>query len=91
MMAAFQAIVRGSVQGVGFRWFVLRQAQSLSIRGQVRNLPDRAVEVLAEGDRPDLESLLIALRQGSTMARVSEVELHWLNDDQRFSEFEVTF
>lgn len=90
-MAAFQATVSGQVQGVGFRWFVLHQAQSLGIRGQVRNLPGGAVEVLAESERPALDALLHALRQGPSLAQVTDLDVHWLDDDQRFTVFEVAF
>ncbi len=50
------AIVEGHVHGVGFRAFVIRRASSLGVTGWVRNRWDGTVEVVAEGERPDLES-----------------------------------
>ncbi|HYU48296.1 MAG TPA: acylphosphatase, partial [Terriglobales bacterium] len=57
-------LVRGRVQGVGFRWFVEREAQILQIAGWVRNNPDGSVEVLAQGTRDQLAGLHSRLREG---------------------------
>ncbi len=74
---AVHAIVRGVVQGVGFRFFVQRQARGLGLRGWVRNRPDGTVEVWAEGRRDALLALLKALRQGPPHAYVEAVEADW--------------
>jgi acylphosphatase len=66
--------VRGRVQGVGFRWFVEREAHILGIAGWVRNNPDGAVEVLAMGTRDQLSGLRSRLREGPRAARVDDVE-----------------
>jgi acylphosphatase len=66
-------IVRGRVQGVGFRWFVEREAHMLGIAGWVRNNSDGTVEVLAMGTRDQLSSLRARLRQGPRAARVDDV------------------
>ena len=73
-MAAVRFLVGGRVQGVGFRWFVLREAEHLGLRGLARNLPDGAVEVIAEGTVQALEELERTLRRGPTMAHVDSVE-----------------
>jgi len=67
-------IVRGRVQGVGFRWFVEREAHVLGIAGWVRNNPDASVEVLAMGTREQLSGLRSRLRAGPRAARVDDVE-----------------
>ncbi len=67
-------LVRGRVQGVGFRWFVEREAQILGIAGWVRNNADGSVEVLAMGSREQLLGLRSRLRAGPRAARVDEVE-----------------
>jgi acylphosphatase len=67
-------VVRGRVQGVGFRWFVEREAHTLGIYGWVRNTFDGGVEVLATGTREQLASLRHRLQQGPRAARVDEVE-----------------
>ena len=67
--------VRGRVQGVGFRWFVEREAHILGIAGWVRNNHDGSVEVLAQGTRDQLLGLHSRLREGPRAARVDEVEV----------------
>src|SRR6266566_5280562 len=71
---AHRYIVRGRVQGVGFRWFVEREAHILGIGGWVRNNSDGSVEVLAQGTREQLLGLRSRLRQGPRAARVDDVE-----------------
>lgn len=67
-------LVRGRVQGVGFRWFVEREAHILGIAGWVRNKADSSVEVLAMGTREQLSGLRSRLREGPRAARVDDVE-----------------
>ncbi len=71
------ALVRGRVQGVGFRAFVRRQALDLKLDGYAENLPDGRVEVVAEGDRRELEHFLVMLRKGPPHADVAGVEVDW--------------
>ena len=66
--------IRGRVQGVGFRWFVEREAQILQIAGWVRNDPDGSVEVLAIGTPEQLAGLRSRLQEGPRAARVDDVE-----------------
>ena len=68
-------LVRGRVQGVGFRWFVEREAALLHIAGWVRNNPDSTVEVFAQGTRDQLAGLHQHLREGPRASRVDEVEV----------------
>jgi len=67
-------VVRGRVQGVGFRWFVEREARTLGISGWVRNNSDGSVQVLAMGTRDQLSGLRSRLQQGPRAARVDSVE-----------------
>lgn len=67
-------LVRGRVQGVGFRWFVEREAHMLGITGWVRNNADGSVEVLAMGTRDQMLGLRSRLRQGPRASRVDDVE-----------------
>ncbi len=67
-------VVRGRVQGVGFRWFVEREAHILGVTGWVRNRSDGTVEVLAVGTRDQLSGLRSRLREGPRAARVDDVE-----------------
>ena len=67
-------IVRGRVQGVGFRWFVEREAHILGISGWVRNNSDSSVEVLAMGTPEQIAGLKSRLREGPRAARVDDVQ-----------------
>jgi acylphosphatase len=69
-----EATVRGDVQGVGFRWFVQRQAAALGLDGWVANAPDGSVQVVAEGAPASVERLLALLQEGPSAARVERVE-----------------
>lgn len=67
-------VVEGCVQGVGFRAWTRRRALELGLRGNARNRPDGAVEVLAAGSRAALDALHLALREGPPLARVDRIE-----------------
>jgi acylphosphatase len=71
--------VRGRVQGVGFRWFVQRQACSLDLRGWVRNTDEGEVEVVASGSDEDLAQLRSILRRGPRGSRVDHVDEFFLD------------
>jgi acylphosphatase len=68
--------ISGRVQGVGFRFFVEREAAKLGVGGYVRNLFDGRVEVYAIGTVEQLEAMKSALRRGPSMAAVDRVEEH---------------
>jgi acylphosphatase len=68
-------LVTGRVQGVGFRWYVEREAQLIGVGGWVRNRDDGAVEVLASGTNAQLGSLYERLREGPRAARIEQVEV----------------
>ena len=73
-MAAYRYVVEGRVQGVGYRYFVLRQADALGVSGYARNRPDGSVEVVAEGDVAVLADFEARLREGPSFAEVANVE-----------------
>lgn len=73
-------LVRGRVQGVGFRWYVREVARDLGLAGWVRNQPDGTVEVAADGETRMIERLRDMLREGPNGATVTAV------DDVRESE-----
>jgi acylphosphatase len=76
--ARLTAHVSGVVQGVGFRWFVLRRATELGLAGSAANLPDGRVLVLAEGPRDACTELLAQLRSGpGRPGRVERVDAQW--------------
>ena len=82
-------VVTGRVQGVGFRWFVVKQARALGVAGYVRNRDDGSVEVVAVGEAAVLEELAAALRRGPPAARVAGVTLSAATDVLPANRFEV--
>jgi acylphosphatase len=75
-------LVKGRVQGVGFRWFVHREAGALGLHGWVRNTEDGHVEVVAAGEAEQLVELQTALRKGSRGSRVDAVIEHDLAESE---------
>ena len=75
-------LIRGRVQGVGFRWFVQREASELELRGWVRNTEDGDVEVVASGSTRDLSELRASLRRGPRGSRVDNVIEHYLDESE---------
>ena len=90
-MERLHAIVRGDVQGVGFRYFVQRKAQQLGLHGWVRNNDDGTVELVAEGTRRQLEELKRALEEGPRLARVDRVETKWSEGTGTLDRFELAW
>ncbi len=83
--------VRGRVQGVGFRFFTVREAQRRGIRGWVRNEWDGSVRIVAEGKKEDLEAFLEAVRRGPPLARVEEMEVRWSRQLEGFPDFGIRY
>ena len=82
-------VVKGLVQGVGFRYFVSQRAQRLRIAGVVRNLPDGAVEIEAEGPRSLLEELIREVRIGPRASRVTDVAVGSGSPRHEMTEFRI--
>jgi len=75
-------LVKGRVQGVGFRWFVHREAAEIGLHGWVRNTDTGHVEIVASGSPEDLAELKTAIRKGSRGSRVDAIEEHELADSE---------
>jgi acylphosphatase len=83
------ALVNGRVQGVGFRYWVRQEAESLGLGGTATNLPDGRVEVVADGERDACEALLAVLRSPGTPGQVSDVSVSWSDVDDAARSFRV--
>jgi acylphosphatase len=89
-MTRVHLLVRGRVQGVGFRWFVVRAARDeLGLDGWVRNRDDGAVEIEVEGARQTLEDFVAAVRRGPPAAQVTGIETRWSEGNPQYRGFEV--
>ncbi len=89
--ARLHAIIHGHVQGVNFRYYTRREAQSLGLVGWVANRRDGTVEAVAEGEREALETFLDFLHRGPTAARVDRVQFDWSQNQNQFSRFQVRY
>ena len=91
-LEAFFATVHGRVQGVNFRYFVLRNARKMGINGYVANRRDGiSVEVYAEGQQGKLNELLNLLHTGPSRAEVDHVSVEWSEGKGLFSDFKVRY
>jgi acylphosphatase len=81
-MMVLHFLIQGRVQGVGFRWFVHREASELDLRGWVRNTEEGDVEVVASGTAEDLAELRASLRRGPRGSRVDRLVEHYLDDKE---------
>jgi acylphosphatase len=84
-------IVQGVVQGVGYRFFVIKKARGYHIFGYVRNLPDGNVEVLAEGEKGLVMDFIEELRIGPISATVTAVDVKWFDQPREYEDFEIQF
>lgn len=82
-------IVRGRVTGVFFRATAQREARRLGLNGWVRNRPDQAVELVAEGDEERLKELLAWAQHGPSIARVEGVDTRWKSYTGEFLDFRI--
>jgi len=82
-------VITGSVQGVGFRWYLQRAGRALGLTGAVRNRADGAVVVEAEGPCGALEQLVEAARHGPAGAAVTHVDVRWDAGPARFPDFRI--
>ena len=78
------------MQGVGFRYHLIMEAQALRLRGWVRNREDGTVEFVAEGARADLERLKRSAERGPRMGRVDRVDADWSPATGGLEAFDIT-
>lgn len=90
-MIARRFIVKGRVQGVGFRYFAMRAARQAGVAGTVRNLADGNVEAIAEGAPAAVADFKAALEQGPSYGHVTQVDETEMKPTGRYSGFDVVF
>jgi len=86
-----EIVVNGLVQGVGFRYFVMREAQKLELNGYVKNLYTGEVLTIVEGEKAVVEEMVKKLRVGPIHASVKSCKVDWQEPKNEFTEFEVKF
>lgn len=82
--------ITGKVQGVFYRASAARVANGWGLSGWVRNLSDGRVELVAEGDRPQVEALILWCREGPPDASVKRVDVHWESPSPEWTSPELT-
>lgn len=90
-MKRLHLIISGDVQGVGYRAWVVDQAQDLRLVGWVKNREDGMVEVVAEGEKKELEKLIMDCHDGPDIAMVETVDATWEKSTDEFVGFEVVY
>jgi len=83
--------VSGFVQGVGFRYFILRKATELNLNGYVKNMMDESVLIIAEGEKYLLENLISEAKIGPRSANVTSCEYFFSEYKNEFKNFEVRY
>ncbi len=84
-------VVRGRVQGVGYRYFTVRQALRYNIQGYVKNQPDGTVLVVARGDKENLDKFIEVLKEGPPLAIVEEMDIEEVEEDRNLIGFEIRY
>ncbi len=88
-IVARRIVVHGLVQGVGFRYFVQRVGKRIGLNGDVRNLPDSTVEIVAEGGAAAMNEFIKEVRKGPPMAQVERLEIHETAASGSYSTFSI--
>jgi acylphosphatase len=84
-------LIKGRVQGVGFRWFVSDIATSFGLTGWTKNLPDGRVEAIFEGERSAVEAAIARCAEGPRSAIVSGIEVNWDEHPEDLSGFGIRY
>lgn len=84
-------VFKGQVQGVGFRYFVLKKASWFGITGYVKNLVNGGVKVVAEGEKSEVEGFFREIRQGPVSAAINDIYEEWSPYTGNFETFQVEY
>jgi len=82
-----EAVFKGRVQGVGFRYSVENLSQKFEVKGFVENLPDGDAQVVAEGDETELSAFLLAIRNSHLKNYIRDFEIDWKAPTGEFNDF----
>lgn len=89
--ARAEILAEGLVQGVGFRYFVLKNAVSLGLNGYTKNLYSGEVLTVVEGEKKLIEELYKIIRIGPSHAHVTKAHIRWGDNKNEFTNFEITY
>jgi acylphosphatase len=86
-----EIIINGLVQGVGFRYYIVRHAERLGLTGYTKNLYTGEVQTVVEGEVPVIEELFSLIRTGPGHASVKNAKIYWSDSKDEFTSFEVRY
>ena len=86
-----EIVVNGLVQGVGYRYFVVREAKKMELKGFTKNLYTGEVLTIVEGERAIVEEMIKKLKVGPMHASVKSCKVDWQQPKNEFTDFEVKF
>ncbi len=90
MQARAEIVVNGLVQGVGFRYYILREAVSLGVVGFTRNLYNGEVQTVVEGEKAMVEELIKKIKVGPSHAAVKDCWINWQEPKNEFDDFKIS-
>lgn len=88
-MKQAHVFIKGSVQGVGYRFFVKSWAKTYGVAGWVKNSPEEEVEAVFQGEEKSIEDLITKCRKGPFLAEVKDISVSWEEVRERFGDFQV--
>ena len=90
-LVSVHLLISGMVQGVGYRWFVMRKANEYNLKGYVRNLYTDDVEVEIEGQRALIMDFVRQIKTGPRSAHVTDIKIEWGEYENKYKGFEIRF
>jgi acylphosphatase len=84
-----EIIAKGHVQGVGFRWFIQKNAEGLGLKGYAKNLPTGEVQTVAEGPEYKIDDLFNKIKTGPSRSDVRDINIRWTEPKNDFNRFEI--
>lgn len=88
-MQQAHVFISGTVQGVGYRYFVRSNAKKLGLTGWVRNAEDGGVEAVFQGDKDKIEEMIALCRQGPMLSEVEHIGFEWEDYEDALSDFKI--
>ncbi len=89
MKKCLKVVVKGRVQGVGFRWFIQQQANQMGLSGKVKNLSNGDVEIEVQGDAALVADFLHAAQKGPAFSKVREIVVEEIPGEEKYNTFEI--
>ncbi len=90
-MIQLRIIVSGKVQGVGYRYFSQMKAVQYGVKGWVKNLADSSVEIIAQGEKGQLEPFIADLRKGNPFSKINNMEITEMNQIDLVHSFTIKY